>query len=117
MSRVDVNPSTELVIEIYPMPIPASARPNSFSIGSENARGLPGSRSRDQCACSEHMKATFTYWTEQDGKYLGYLSSRPDNWTQGEDFEDLKAHLRDLHEMFSVEEIPGIRKVAELEVA
>ena len=31
--------------------------------------------------------------------------------------EDLKAHLRDLHETFSAEDIPGIRKVAELEVA
>ena len=63
------------------------------------------------------MKATFTYWKESDGKYLGYLTSHPDHWTQGEDLEDLKAHLRDLHETFSAEDIPGIRKVAELEVA
>lgn len=63
------------------------------------------------------MKATFTYWKESDGKYLGYLNSHPDHWTQGDDLEDLKTHLRDLHEMFSAEEIPGIRKVAELEVA
>ena len=35
-------------------------------------------------------------------------------WTQGEDLEDLKAHLRDLYEMFSTEDIPGIRKVAEV---
>lgn len=63
------------------------------------------------------MKATFTYWKESDGKYLGYLNSHPDHWTQGVDLEDLKAHLRDLHDMFSREEIPGIRQVAELEVA
>lgn len=63
------------------------------------------------------MKATFTYWKESDGKYLGYLNSHPEHWTQGEDLKDLKAHLRDLHEMFSAEDIPGIRKVAELEVA
>lgn len=63
------------------------------------------------------MKATFTYWKESDGKYLGYLNSNPDHWTQGDDFEDLKAHPRDLHEIFSSEEIPGIRKVAELELA
>ncbi|HWA84978.1 MAG TPA: hypothetical protein VG710_02045 [Opitutus sp.] len=63
------------------------------------------------------MKATFTYWKESDGRYLGCLNSHPAHWTQGEDFEDLKAHLRDLHEMFSAEDIPGIRKVAELEVA
>ena len=63
------------------------------------------------------MKAKFTYWKEPDGKYLGYLHSHPDHWTQGENLEDLKVHLRDLYEMFSAEEIPGIRKVAELEVA
>ena len=63
------------------------------------------------------MKAKFTYWKESDGRYLGYLNSHPDHWTQGDNLEDLKAHLRDLHEMFSGEEIPGIRKVAELEVA
>jgi predicted RNase H-like HicB family nuclease len=63
------------------------------------------------------MKATFTYWKESDGKYLGYLNSHPDHWTQGEDLEDLKSDLRDLHEMFSAEEIPGIRKVSALEVA
>lgn len=63
------------------------------------------------------MKAKFTYWKESDGRYLGYLNSHPDHWTQGEDFDDLKTHLRELHEMFSTEEIPGIRRVAELEVA
>ena len=63
------------------------------------------------------MKAKFTYWKEPDGWYLGYLNSYPDHWTQGKDLEDLKAHLRDLHEMFGEEEIPGIRKVGELKIA
>ena len=63
------------------------------------------------------MKAQFTYWKETDGKYLGYLNSYPDHWTQGEDLNDLKEHLRDLLATFSAEDIPGIRKVAELEVA
>jgi hypothetical protein len=31
-----------------------------------------------------------------------YLNSHPDHWTQGEDFEDLKAHLRDLYEIYRV---------------
>jgi hypothetical protein len=31
--------------------------------------------------------------------------------------EDLKEQLRDLYEKFSAEDIPGIRKVEELEVA
>ena len=63
------------------------------------------------------MKITFTYWKESDGRYLGYLNSHLDHWTQGDNLDDLKEHLRDLYEMFSVEDIPGIRKVEELEVA
>ncbi|MDB6115269.1 MAG: hypothetical protein JWQ62_2214 [Lacunisphaera sp.] len=63
------------------------------------------------------MKRQFTYWKESDGKYLGYLNSHPDHWTQGESLEDLKDHLRNLFTLFGATEIPGIRKVEELEVA
>jgi len=63
------------------------------------------------------MTIQFTYWKESDGRYLGYLNSHPDHWTQGDTLDDLKEHLRDLYEMFSAEDIPGIRKVEELEVA
>ncbi len=62
------------------------------------------------------MKTKFTYWKESDGKYLGYLNDYPAHWTQGEDLEDLKEHLRDLFREFSSREIPGIRKVEEIEV-
>jgi predicted RNase H-like HicB family nuclease len=51
------------------------------------------------------MKATFTYWKESDGRYLGYLNEYPDHWTQGETLEDLKEHLHDLIEVFGAEEI------------
>ncbi len=64
-----------------------------------------------------HMKASFTYWKESDGRYLGYLNDYPDHWTQGENLDDLKENLRDLLEIFGAEEIPGIRKVEELEYA
>jgi len=63
------------------------------------------------------MTVRFTYWKEDDGKYLGYLNQFPDHWTQGETLEDLKEHLRDLHLTFTSEEIPGIKKEAELELA
>jgi predicted RNase H-like HicB family nuclease len=63
------------------------------------------------------MKARFTYWKESDGRYLGYLNDYPDHWTQGDSLEDLKDHLKDLFRTFSSAEIPGIRKVEELEVA
>lgn len=63
------------------------------------------------------MKPKFTYWKEADGRYLGYLNAYPDHWTQGDDLEDLKEHLRDLFRTFNEEEIPGIKKEEELEVA
>ena len=63
------------------------------------------------------MKAQFTHWQEKDGRFLGYLNDYPDHWTQGDDLEDLKEQLRDLHQMFSADDLPGIRKVEELEVA
>ncbi len=62
------------------------------------------------------MKVSITYWKEPDGRYLGYLNDYPEHWTQGEDLDDLKEHLRDLHEIFSSEDIPGIRRQTEIEV-
>lgn len=62
------------------------------------------------------MKVKFTHWQEKDGTFLGYLNEFPDHWTQGESLDDLKDHLRDLHEMFSGDAIPGIKRVAELEI-
>ena len=63
------------------------------------------------------MMIDYTYWTEEDGTFLGYLNEYPDHWTQGENLEDLKEYLLDLHREFSGDTIPGIRKVAQLEVA
>ena len=62
------------------------------------------------------MTTRITYWKVPDGRYLGYLNNYPDHWTQGDDLADLKEHLRDLHQTFAAEEIPGIRKEEELEV-
>jgi len=57
----------------------------------------------------------FIHW--QDGDvYLGYLQEYPDYWTQGESYEDLKEHLADLYRDLSSGEIPGIRKVGEMEI-
>lgn len=63
------------------------------------------------------MTARFTYWKESDGRYLGYLNNYSDHWTQGDDLDDLKAQLIDLHQTFESEEILGIKKEAELEIA
>lgn len=63
------------------------------------------------------VNARFTYWQENDGRFLGYLNDYPDHWTQGDNFDDLKEHLRDLFQTFTSDQIPGIKKVEELEVA
>ena len=62
------------------------------------------------------MKPKFTYWKESDGNYLGYLNDYPEHWTQGENLEDLKAHLLDLNREFNKADLPGIKKVKEIEV-
>jgi len=58
------------------------------------------------------MKAEYTYWREPDGMYLAYLNEYPDHWTQGANLKELKINLTDLHELFSKDDIPGIKKVA-----
>src|SRR4051812_6012529 len=65
----------------------------------------------------DSMRTQFTYWKEVDGRHLGYLNDCPDQWTKGEDVDDLKEHLRNLFQTFSAEQIPGVRKVEELEIA
>ena len=62
------------------------------------------------------MKPKMNYWKDVDGTYLGFLNSFPDHWTQGQSLEDLKAHLVDLYQIFSQEELPGIRQETELEL-
>ena len=63
------------------------------------------------------MKITYTYWKETDGMFLGYLNEFPDHWTQGTNLEDLITNLADLYKIFTQEEIPGIKRVAEFELA
>lgn len=55
-------------------------------------------------------------WQEEDA-WLGYVQEFPDYWTQGETEDDLKQHLRDLYHELTSGDIPGIRKVEDLEVA
>jgi predicted RNase H-like HicB family nuclease len=55
----------------------------------------------------------FVYW-EEGGYFTGYFQNYPDYWTQGETFDDLKAHLLDLYQDLTTGVVPGIRKVDEL---
>ena len=48
--------------------------------------------------------------------FIGYLEEYPDYWTQGNSLEELQENLLDLYQEFSRNNIPAIRKIAELEL-
>jgi predicted RNase H-like HicB family nuclease len=58
----------------------------------------------------------YVYWQETDA-WLGYLQDYPDYWTQGDSFEDLVEHLKDLYIDLTDGQIPGARKVGELVIS
>ena len=53
------------------------------------------------------------YW-QDGGLWVGYLEEFPGYMTQGESFQDLQEHLRDLYGDLTSGKIPGVRRVAEL---
>lgn len=57
----------------------------------------------------------YIHWQEGD-LWLGYLQDYPDYWTQGETFDDLIDHLKDLYHDLTNGQVPGVRKVGELVV-
>ena len=63
------------------------------------------------------MKTTrFIYWQEDD-MWLGHLEDYPDYMTQGESLEELQENLKDIFNDLTGGHIPGVRKVAELQLA
>ena len=57
----------------------------------------------------------YIYWQDDD-MWIGYLEEFPDYMTQGESVEDLKENLKDLYLDLTSGSIPGIRRLAELQV-
>lgn len=49
--------------------------------------------------------------------WIGYLEDFPDYMTQGESVADLEANLKDIYLDLTNGHIPGVRKVAELQLA
>ncbi len=58
----------------------------------------------------------YIYWQDAD-MWLGYLEEFPDYMTQGETPEELQENLRDIYEELTSGRIPGVRRIAELQVA
>ena len=57
----------------------------------------------------------YVYWQDED-MWLGYLEEFPDYMTQGESLEELQENLKDLYDDLTSGQIPGVRRVAELQV-
>ena len=58
----------------------------------------------------------YVYW-QDDEMWLGYIEEFPDYVTQGETLEELEANLKDIYEDLAGGKIPGVRHVAELQIA
>lgn len=59
--------------------------------------------------------AKIVYW-EEDGSWIGHLEEFPDYWTQGNTLDELESHLRDLYKDLKSDELPGIRRVADIAI-
>ena len=49
--------------------------------------------------------------------WLGYLEDYPDYMTQGESLEELRGNLKDVYDDLTSGNIPGVRKIAEFQIA
>ncbi len=58
----------------------------------------------------------YIYWQDGD-MWLGYMDEFPAYMTQGTTQDDLQENLRDIYEELTSGRIPGVRRVAELQVA
>ena len=58
----------------------------------------------------------YVYWRDGD-MFLGYIEDYPDYMTQGETEQELQENLKDIYDDLTGGHIPGVRKVAELQIA
>jgi hypothetical protein len=63
-----------------------------------------------------HMSLQYTYWKDAD-YFIGYLNEFPDYETEGKTLEELQQNLRDIYNDIQTNEIPFIRRTAELVLA
>jgi predicted RNase H-like HicB family nuclease len=58
----------------------------------------------------------YVYWQEGD-MWLGHLDEFPDYMSQAETLEELQENLKDIYAELTSGKIPGVRRVAELNIA
>ena len=61
-------------------------------------------------------KIRYVFWQEEE-MWLGYLEEYPDYMTQGKTLEELRENIEDLYRELTSGHIPGVRRMAELEIA
>ena len=76
----------------------------------------PGCISKNQRYGCSMSSQRYIYW-EDGNQFLGYFEEFPEYWTQGESMDDLKDQLTDLYRDLTSGQIPGIRRVGELQVS
>lgn len=54
------------------------------------------------------QRVNIVYW-EEEGGWFGYLQEYPDYWTQGDSLNDLKEHLKDLHQDITSDQFCPVR--------
>jgi hypothetical protein len=57
----------------------------------------------------------YVYWQDGD-MWLGYLEDFPDYMTQAESVQELQENLKDLYVDLTSGQIPGVRRVGELQI-
>lgn len=57
----------------------------------------------------------YVHWQDGD-HWLGHIEDYPDYWTQGKTVAELEENLRDLFQELTSGRIPGVRRVAELQI-
>jgi predicted RNase H-like HicB family nuclease len=58
----------------------------------------------------------YVYWRDDD-MWLGYLEDYPDYMTQGRTLQELRVNLKDILGDVTGGHIPGVRRVAKLQIA
>ncbi len=58
----------------------------------------------------------YVYWQDED-MWLGHIEDFPDYLTQGATLDELRENLKDIYEDLVGDKVPGVRRVAEMQIA
>ncbi len=88
------------------------AEPTGEAFGQQDDIELAGAAGY----CRDVKTIRYVYWRDED-MWLGHLEDYPDYMTQGRTLAELRENLRDIFEDIAGGHIPGVRRVAKLQIA